>query len=138
MRVITVEGFAGKRGGGYIYEGDAWMFRFAITSAEEFFRSELPHFIRTFTIDSRQIYELSLFGEPGKGLYYANLYVSFEKEPTVSEVEALQSVPSEAQGEPCSGYDVMRRALMQVLRNAKPRSKKRILGFLRSKGAKRQ
>jgi hypothetical protein len=137
MRIITVEGFAGKRGGGYIYKGDAWMFRFAIASAEEFFRSELPHFIQTFDIDSRQIYELRFFGEPGRGLYYANLYVSFE--PSEPQLEALQCVPSETEGErPGSGVDILRRTFMQVLRNAKPRDKKRMLEFLRTKGAKRQ
>jgi hypothetical protein len=94
MRVLTIEGFGGERGDeGYVYEGEAYLFRFTISSPENFFRLQLPYVVKTLKIDPRQIYKLSLYGRPGVGLYDVRLYVSFLKKPTPSQVDALKKSP---------------------------------------------
>ena len=94
MKVLTIEGFGGERGKeGYIYQGESWLFRFTVRSAEKFFRLQLPYAIKTLQIDSRQIYEMSLYGTPGTGLYDVRLYVSFTKKPNKSQVAALRNGP---------------------------------------------
>src|SRR5437016_2367607 len=98
MKVVTVEGFArnepeGQEHRGYIYQGEAWLFRFRIYSPEYFFQRQLSHLVEVFRIDKRQIYDLLLRGNPGAGLSDVLLYVSFEEPPTQDLVDALQFSP---------------------------------------------
>ena len=133
MRVVTIEGFGGSDSGDYMYEGDAWLFRFRIDGPEEFFRSALPHFIRTFEIDSRQIYELTLYGEPSRGLYEARIYVSFEEPPSAAQVEKLRLPfdPETIAVDLCE--DIFSQRLAKRLKIATPATRKRLTSLLRSK-----
>ena len=79
MRVVTIENFGDseKTGEGNIYNGDAWLLRFAIGSPDHFFQSELPNLINVLGIHPAEIYRLALYGH-GSGLYDVRVHISFE------------------------------------------------------------
>lgn len=138
MRVITIEGFArckpeSSEYRGYIYSGDAWVFRFIIESEDLFFRHQLPNIIDVFEIDPRQIYKLVLYGSPGQGLYDVRLFVSFEEPPSESQLEELQLAAPNAETDNSDDRldglfieflktetTAVKRKLREALRNHKP------------------
>lgn len=64
MRIITLERLAGiGEGDCYIYEGNGYLLRFRIESADQFFGMQLPFIVKTLRIDARQIMRLELLGE---------------------------------------------------------------------------
>jgi hypothetical protein len=135
MRVVTIEGFAGERSGGFLYEGEAYLFRFSVSSPEKFFRLQLPYVVETLKIDPRQIYKLSLYGRPGVGLYDVRLYVSFLKKPTTSQVNALRKSPPPDIEERYGGNDHLLVELEDMLKGMSPAMKRRLLRSLRREKA---
>jgi hypothetical protein len=134
MKVLTIEGFGGERGGqGYIYEGEAWLFRFTVSSPETFFRLQLPYAIKSLQIDSRQIYEVTLYSKPGIGLSNVYLYVSFESKPKRSQVNALRNAPP-ADFEPNDLFS----SLETRLKELSPAAKQLLLKSLRKQGGDRK
>jgi hypothetical protein len=139
MRVITVEGFGGERGDeGYIYEGEAYLFRFTVASPENFFRLQLPYVVEILKIDPRQIYKLDLYGSPGVGLYDVRLYVSLKRKPTLSQVKALRKSPPSDIAERYSGSDHLLLEFEETLKELSPAVKGRLLKSLRREVADRQ
>jgi len=113
------------------YVGDAYLFRFTIKSPEHFFRSELPNLLRQLHVSIASVYRLVLVGWPGTGLYEVRLYVSFEKRSNRIKFGLLRcAVPS---SEPIEyPQDQMERLLYELLKNARPSTKKdlaRALGW---------
>lgn len=129
MRVVTLEGFArhdpdfeGHRG--YVYYGDAWLFRFVIESAEDFFRIQLPYVVDVFNIDPRQIYRLALYGQPGCGLSDVRLFISFEEPPDEGTLERLQITPPQTKTD--RSGDILDDLLIEVLLVASDAAKRRL------------
>jgi len=139
MRVLTIEGFAGERGDdGFVYEGEAYLFRFTVRSPETFFRLQLPYVVKILDIDPRQVYKLSLYGRPGIGLYDVRLYVSFLKKPTRPQVDALRKVPPPDTEERYRGCDYLLIEFENTLKTISPAMKRRLLKSLRREKADRQ
>jgi hypothetical protein len=129
MRVVTLEGFAryepdfeGHRG--YVYSGDAWLFRFVVQSVENFFNVQLPYLIDVFGIDPRQIYHLALYGQPGCGLGDIRLFISFEEPPDEKTLERLQITRPHAETE--HSGDILDDLLIKVLPIASAMVKRRL------------
>jgi hypothetical protein len=134
MRVVTIGGFGGtEQGDSWVYEGEAWLFRFGISSPEDFFRSQLPRLIRTFEIDSRQIYELSLYGKPGMGLREARVSISFEEPPTQDQIDKLREQRLPEADESGLHRDIFSGRLKKFLQMATPKEKTRLAQALRSR-----
>jgi len=139
MRVLTIEGFGGERGDeGFVYEGEAYLFRFTIGSPETFFRLQFPYVVKTLNIDPRQVYKLSLYGRPGVGLYDVRLYVSFIKKPTKSQVDALRKAPPPDTEERYGGCDHLLIEFEDILETISPAMKRRLLKSLRREKADRR
>jgi hypothetical protein len=139
MRVLTIEGFGGERGDdGFVYDGEAYLFRFTVRSPETFFRLQFPYVVKTLNIDSRQVYKLSLYGRPGVGLYDVRLYASLKKKPTASQVDGLRKVPPPNTMERYRGSDHLLIEFEDILKTISPARKLRLLKSLRREKADRQ
>lgn len=136
MRIVTIEDFGRNDPGskehlGYIYQGNAWQFRFTISSPDHFFSAELPHLIDVFEIDTRQIYALTLYRMEGWGEktpFEVRLFVSFldeQEPPDESVMEKLQCRVPQVRCHP-SHCDELVNYFRDFLKVAAPRTKGRI------------
>ena len=130
MRVVTIENFGNwtpnsDEHPGFVYKGDAHLFRFTIQSPEHFFRSELPNLLRQLDVSIASVYRLVVMGWPGTGLYEVRLYVSFEEPPDEEKFELLRMAvqPSEPLDHP---HDRIESLFYEFLKNAKPSTRKNL------------
>jgi hypothetical protein len=130
MRVVTIESFGNwtpnsAEHRGFVYKGDAYLFRFIIQSPDHFLRDELPNLLRQLGVSIASVYRLVLTGRPGTGLYEVRLYVSFEEPPDEEKFELLRMEvqPSEPPDHP---NDSMQWLFYELLRNARPSTKKNL------------
>jgi hypothetical protein len=129
LRIVTIEDFGtltpeSTEHPGHIYEGNAWLLRFAIRSIDHFFQLELDNLCRVLNIDERQIYHMILYGR-GRGLFDARLFISFEEPPHDEQIHRLKFVvPPEASHE--YKYDILASQFREFLKAAKPEIKRKL------------
>ena len=130
MRVVTIENFGNRTPNsdehpGFVYKGDAYLFRFTIQSPEHFFRSELPNLLHQLDVTIASVYRLVVIGWPGTGLYEVRLYVSFAEPPDEEKFELLRMAVQPSEPLDHAG-DNMERLCIEFLKNARPSTKKNL------------
>jgi len=117
MRIITLGSIAGVgEGDDHLYEGNGYLLRFSIESADQFFAKQLPFIVDSLGIDVRQIMRLELIGDGRSGLHHARLCISFEAEPEERAIDKLCAALSTPPSDPCTlDHDELRKRLIQFL-----------------------